>query len=75
MGGALIVCYNKPEWLCRLWPGGARSGSIKSIQVQAYCVTPTMLGLVGNEWESAEYEWESAEYEYFSTGWNGGGGL
>jgi len=43
--------------------GGARSGSIQSIQ--AYCVTPTGLGLVGNEWELAENE-------YFSTGRNGG---
>jgi hypothetical protein len=40
-GGALIICYNKPVWLCHLWPDGARSGSIQSIQ--ACWATPTVL--------------------------------
>ena len=60
---ALIICYNKPGWVCRLWPGGACSGLIKSIQ--AFCLKPTVLGLVGNEWEPTENE-------CFSTGQNGG---
>ena len=51
MGGALIRCNNKPVRLCRLWPGGARSGLIQSIQ--ECWATPTVLGLVGNEWELA----------------------